>query len=351
MAGIAGIASENEIGKVTNMLNKIRYRGKSEILVWEDSGTTLGIIWNEHEFRYLEKYIKDNCAGYFFSMENYVCAKPVEGSFIFRRDPLGLAPLYFGTDNSGLLCFASEVKALNYLTGKINELPPGYWFDGSSLQPSFRLKDCSVNDMGVEKTALKVRENLINAVEACLTGTDNVGAWLSGGLDSSAICAILSRHIRRLKTFSAGVKNAPDLEYAREMARYIKSEHHEVVVSEDELIDILPEVIYHLESFDALLVRSSITNYIAAKRASDYVGEIFSGEGSDELFAGYSYLKSIPAEKLESELLNITHKLHNTALQRVDRCASAHETIAHVPFINPDFVKFAFTVPKEYKIR
>ncbi|MGQ9621059.1 MAG: asparagine synthase-related protein [Bacteroidales bacterium] len=350
MAGIAGIASENQVEKVTKMLEKMCHRGKSGISVWENYGTTLGIIWNEQEFRYVEKYIKEKSAGYYFGPENYIVARPEEGTFILRRDLLGLAPLYYGADNTGKLCFASEVKALNHLTEKINELPPGYWFDGSTLQPSFTFKAVRSNDIGAVRTAEKVRKELVKAVEECRFSSDNVGSWLSGGLDSSVISAIVSKYTGMLKTFSVGVKNAPDLEYAREMARFIESEHHEIVVSEEDLIKIVPEVIYHLESFDKLLVRSSLTNYLAAKRASDYVGEIFSGEGGDELFAGYLYLKSIPAEKLQNELLSITSKLHNTALQRVNRCASAHGTIAHVPFVNPDFVRFAFTIPVKYKI-
>jgi len=146
------------------------------------------------------------------------------------------------------------------------------------------------------------------------------------------------------------LKGAPDLEFAAEVARFIKSDHHEVIVTAEDLYSSLPEVIYHLESFDALQVRSSIINYFVAKRAADYVSDVFSGEGGDELFAGYEYLKVIPQELLSDELINITKNLHNTALQRVDRSASAHGITAHTVFTNPEVVKFAFTIPVELKI-
>jgi asparagine synthase (glutamine-hydrolysing) len=117
------------------------------------------------------------------------------------------------------------------------------------------------------------------------------------------------------------------------------------------LLDALPTVIDHLESFDALLVRSSLTNYLVAKLAAEYVPTVFSGEGGDEFFAGYEYLKSLPAEVLPDELIDIANRLHNTALQRVDRSASAHGTVAHIGFTHPRVVDFALRIPSEFKLR
>jgi asparagine synthase (glutamine-hydrolysing) len=118
----------------------------------------------------------------------------------------------------------------------------------------------------------------------------------------------------------------------------------------EELLAVLPQVIYHLESFDALLVRSSLTNYIVAREAAKYVPAVLSGEGGDELFAGYAYLKSLNNGLLSKELIDITSRLHNTALQRVDRSASAHSTIAHVGFLNPKVVEYALRIPAKYKL-
>ena len=137
---------------------------------------------------------------------------------------------------------------------------------------------------------------------------------------------------------------------ARLNSYHIGSEHHEVIVTLDDMLAALPDAIYHLESFDALLIRSSVNNYLVAEKASEYVGAVFSGEGGDELFAGYEYLKDMDTEELPDELIDITHRLQNTALQRVDRCSSAHGTMAHVGFLDPDVVEYALRIPVDLKL-
>lgn len=177
-----------------------------------------------------------------------------------------------------------------------------------------------------------------------------VGSWLSGGLDSSVMATLASQHTQSFHTFAAGMPGSPDLKYARMLADHIKAEHHEVVVKIDDLLNALPDVIYHLESFDGWLVRSSIMNFLVSRLAAQYVTSIFSGEGGDELFGGYHYLKSLKPSNLADELIDITSRLHNTALQRVDRCASAFGTDAYVDFLEPDVVDFALRIPTRYKV-
>jgi asparagine synthase (glutamine-hydrolysing) len=165
------------------------------------------------------------------------------------------------------------------------------------------------------------------------------------------LAALVRPYVDRLPTFAAGLAGAPDLEYARCVADFIQSDHHEIITGLEEMLTVLPTVIYHLESFDALLVRSSIVNYLAAKAAADYVPAVFSGEGGDELLAGYAYLKQLDPTVLADELLDITRRLHNTALQRVDRRVAAHGTVAHVGFLAPAVVDYALRIPVELKLR
>jgi asparagine synthase (glutamine-hydrolysing) len=170
-------------------------------------------------------------------------------------------------------------------------------------------------------------------------------------LDSSAMAALARPHLDTLHTFAGGLDGAPDLEYAHQVAEYLHTDHHEVIVSIPGLHKALPDVIYHLESFDALLVRSTLINYLVAEAASHFVGSAFSGEGGDELFGGYQYLQDLPVEKLPAELVDITDRLHNTALQRVDRSAGAHGLLIYIPLLDLDVVEFALRLPPEMKIK
>jgi len=355
MSGIAGIAGAGRQRDVQRMLNRIAHRGGGGQAVFEIDGVTLGVVRTRAQAARPAKtsapvhdYVGDG---------HYAEARVIDRRLHLARDPLGVSPLYYGRADDGALCFASEVKAMLEITRGIRELPPGHRFDGETADA--HAPPAGGQALVQEQPPLDdpplvmvkaLRGRLETAVRKCICEAA-AGAWLSGGLDSSTMAALARPHVSKLCTFAAGMRGAPDLEYARQVARHLQSEHREVVVTLDQMLAVLPKVIYHLESFDALLVRSSITNYLVAKLAAEYVPEVFSGEGGDELFAGYEYLKSLPQEQLPAELVDITSRLHNTALQRVDRSASAHGLVAHVAFLDPEVVDYALRIPAELKIR
>jgi asparagine synthase (glutamine-hydrolysing) len=349
MTGIAGTAQNGMTATVERMLDKIVHRGPSKRDVAEFDGGTLGIVRMESSGGLADPR-HDQAVADFDGAGHFAEAKLVGSRVLLRRDPLGAAPLYYGFTNDGVLCFASEVKALLEVTRDVHELPSGHSFDGENMQPYFQLGVKPELDAPPERIGIDLLQRLTASVRELSRQEERVGSWLSGGLDSSSIAALAGGGVNKLHTFAAGLEGAPDLEYARKVADFIGSNHHEVVLSFDEMLEVLPMVIYHLESFDALLVRSSITNYLVARLASQYGSTVFSGEGGDELFAGYEYLKSIERGLLPDELVDITGRLHNTAFQRVDRCASAHGTIAHLPFAVPEVVDYALRIPAELKL-
>ena len=142
-----------------------------------------------------------------------------------------------------------------------------------------------------------------------------LGAFLSGGLDSSIIAAIVRKHMGILHTFAVGIEGSRDLEAARIVARHIESIHHEYVYTAEEVLEKLPEIVYHLESFDQDLVRSAIPCYFCSRLAAEHVKVILTGEGADELFAGYRYYRGISdPDALHIELRRSVTALHNVNL-------------------------------------
>lgn len=349
MAAIAGILSRGRSAQVGKMLERMKYRAPAGQAVREVKGATLGVAWTEMQRTAADDLRQAGVASDYVDHGHFAQVSATDQGLILRRDPLGAAPLYYGKTSGGQLCFASEVKALTGLASKIVELPPGSQFDGNNLTYYYRLEKQEPLDVSVEVAAQELHDRLEKAVVNCI-GDGRVGSWLSGGLDSSAVAALARPRLRSLYTFVAGLEGAPDLKYARLVAEYLRTRHIEVKVTLEDLMAVLPEVIYHLESFDALLVRSSITHYLAARQAADYVPALFSGEGGDEFFAGYEYFKKLPPTRIADELVDSAARLHNTALQRVDRCASAFGAVAHLSFLDPDVVDYALRIPPEYKL-
>lgn len=350
MSGIVGCTQPDSRAHVETMLNCIAHRGPAGSTICETPRATLGVVWT-HAQASAKQVLRNEQTAMDSAGPGRLALVAADSTGIrLARDLVGVAPLYFAKSTTGTLYFASEVKALLPFAREVRILPPGHAYDGKQVRRYLSAAPGPLLAGSPGPIARELKIRLSAAVRHCLLG-DEMASWLSGGLDSSIIAALARSGVRHLHTFATGLPGAPDLEFARVVARFIQSDHHEIVVGLDEMLAVLPDVIYHLESFDALLVRSSIVNYLTAREAADYASSTLSGEGADELFAGYAYLKDLDPDLLTDELRDITARLHNTALQRVDRCSAAHGIIAHVPFLAPDVVDYAFRIPVEYKLR
>jgi asparagine synthase (glutamine-hydrolysing) len=351
VGAIAGIAQPQMDSSVNKMLDKMAYRGQAGRKVFDVKGATLGAIWTEMQAEHMNELEEQSLVIDYVAEGHMAQAQVKKGNLELMRDELGAAPLYYGHMKDGTVCFASEVKGLLEVSRDVNLLAPGHRYINGKLERYYHLKTQPQLEEKAEVIADELRSRLEDTLSDFAKENDVLGSWLSGGLDSSTMAALAHPNVEKLHTFAAGFEGAPDIKYACQVADYIGSDHHEVIVTFDDLLTILPDVIYHLESFDALLVRSSITNYLVAQEAANYVPAVFSGEGADELFAGYTYLKSVDKKMLTKELIDITQRLHNTALQRVDRSASAHGTIAHLAFLDPNIVDYALRIPPRYKLQ
>lgn len=280
-----------------------------------------------------------------------------DDSIFLARDPIGIKPLYYGVRDEGgpreAFYFASELKALTDKGVTVEEFPPGtYYHSDTGFVPFYRVPERSPRKMPLDYWLKTVRAKLEEAVVKRLMSDVPLGAFLSGGLDSSLIAAIARRHMGELHTFAVGVEGSSDIEAARVAARYLDTTHHEYIYTAEEVTEKLPEIIYHLESFDQYLVRSAIPCYFCSRLASDYVKVILTGEGADELFAGYKYYKGFHnSEALHRELRRSVVSLHHSNLQRVDRLTMAHSIEGRVPFLDVEMIDLAQEIPPELKLR
>ena len=274
-----------------------------------------------------------------------------DGDLILARDPLGIKPLYYA-ESKGVLFFASEIKAIIPFCLDIKEFPSGHCFHSKSgFRRFFNIRTETNNNCSDEYLNTSLYNQFDKSVRKRLMSDVPLGVFLSGGLDSSLVSAFARKYIDRLHSFSVGVKDSLDREFAFDVANFVGTIHHEYILDVNEMIRAIPDIIFYLESFDAALVRSAIPNYFLCKMTKEYVKVVLSGEGADELFAGYSYLEELEnGEKLDAELLYITNSLHNTNLQRVDRMTMAHGIEGRVPFLDEKMVQFAFSIPVRYKM-
>jgi asparagine synthase (glutamine-hydrolysing) len=232
-------------------------------------------------------------------LEGVFAVAVIDGDDLFlARDPLGVRPLYYGQEN-GTFYFASEIKALQAATRDVHVFPPGHWYrSGQGFQPYYDLRQavpehgCATDaEWNLGRLERKVRQKLATAVARRLEPGVPTGVFLSGGLDSSVVAAVVKDQMEEVATFCVGMAGSEDLAFARQVAQHLGTQHHERKLQPAELLAVLPEVIYHLESFDAPLVRSAVGHYLAAREAQGQVRLMFTGEGADELFAGYKHLQ------------------------------------------------------------
>ena len=276
-------------------------------------------------------------------------------TLIAARDPIGIRPLYYGTLEDGGMAFASEPKNLVGLCKTILPFPPGHYWEGGrfiryadpAYVDSFTMKD-------EEEVCQKLRRLLVQGVEKRLDADAPIGFLLSGGLDSSLVCAIAQRRLSRpIRTFAIGMdKDAIDLKYARKAAEYIGSEHTEVIISEADVTAALPAVVELLATWDITTIRASIGLYLVCKWIHEHtdIRVLLTGEISDELF-GYKYTDYAPnAAAFQREAEKRIRELHVYDVLRADRCISVNSLEARVPFGDLKFVRYAMSIDPELKM-
>jgi asparagine synthase (glutamine-hydrolysing) len=398
MCGIAGIWGRLDEDLVRKMMKRLVHRGPDAEGLFADTAGTLGhqrlsimdpaggdqpiysadgrraIIANGEVYNFPRLREEQIRGGHNFRTRNDSesalhayedvgtgSAEKLDGMFSFAiadgedvflvRDPIGIKPLYVGS-NDGKLVFSSELKSIAGCAEDVHEFPPGTWYHSRhGFHRYYEVPDHAPVERSVEEHCKLVRDTLERAVVKRLMSDVPLGSFLSGGLDSSLIAAIARQHVDELHTFSVGIEGSRDLEAARLVSKHIDSVHHEYLITMDEVIEELPKIVHSLESYDQDLVRSAIPCHFTSRLAAEHVKVILTGEGADELFAGYTYYKGMPVgPELHEELRRSVCTLHNINLQRVDRLTMAHSLEGRVPFLDVEMIEMAQTIPPELKL-
>ena len=294
---------------------------------------------------------------------------PKTKEVFIARDHICIVPLYIGWDEDGVMYVSSEMKALEPYCKKLQEFPPGHYYLGSCLDSKKEFikwyQPVWAATIPTTPVSLPIlRQELETAVKKQLMCDVPYGVLISGGLDSSLIAAIAAKFSRRrvesgdkeeawwprLHSFSIGLEGSPDIKFARQVAEYIGSVHHELKFTVQEGIDALRDVIYHIETYDVTSIRASTPMYLMARKIKSLgIKMVLSGEGADEVFGGYLYFHMAPdAKEFHEETVRKLQKLSKYDCLRANKSMAAWGVEARVPFLDKEFLDYAMSFdPKD----
>ena len=289
--------------------------------------------------------------------------------YLIARDPIGVIPLYIGKDAEGHICVASELKALEGICTEYEPFLPGHFLSSRTghierwyTRDWFKYDAVKDNKADIKE----LHDALEAAVKRQLMCDVPYGVLLSGGLDSSVISAIAKKNAARrvetddqqeawwprLHSFAVGLKGAPDLAKAREVADHIGTVHHEINYTVQEGLDAIRDVIYFIETYDVTTVRASTPMYLLARVIRSMgIKMVLSGEGADEVFGGYLYFHKAPdAEAFHEETVRKLSKLHLYDCLRANKSLAAWGVEGRVPFLDKEFLDVAMRLNPKAKM-
>lgn len=289
--------------------------------------------------------------------------------YLIARDHMGIIPLYMGWDVYGNFFVASELKSLEGTCNRIEEFLPGNFLysKNGGIQKWYKREWTEYESVKKNTSNIQdLRNSLEQAVHRQLMSDVPYGVLLSGGLDSSIISAIAKKYSARriesddaqeawwpqLYSFAIGLKGSPDLAASNLVAQHIGSIHHEVLFTQQEGLDALRDVIFHLETYDVTTVRASTPMYLLARVIKSMgIKMVLSGEGADEIFGGYLYFHKAPnAKAFHEETVRKLSKLHLYDCLRANKSLAAWGVEGRVPFLDKEFLDEAMRLNPEDKM-
>ena len=270
---------------------------------------------------------------------------------IIGRDMIGVRPLYSSIDFNAI---CSEIKGIKNYPEKIIEFPPGLiWNNGIGYNFKW-IYDVISKDLSEKNFLENIRNSVIDSIKIRLHSDRPIAFLLSGGVDSSIVCALATRILnKQIHTFCIGFKDeGTDFEYARMVAEKINSIHTEIYITHEEAIDVIPKVIECIESWDTTTIRASVGQYLACKYISEKTDfkVILVGEGPDEICSSYLFNWKCPSSvELHETAKEYVQNIHCYDIKRVDRCIAKHGLEARVPLLDPLFIEKYWEIPSEFR--
>lgn len=388
----SGIHSDDRAILAHERLAIVDVMSGSQPLVDQERGSVLAVngeIYNhkdlrrglrrEHPFQtesdcevilYLYDELGTDCLGLLNGIFAFVLWDPRHDTWLIARDHIGIVPLYIGWDPEGNFFVASEMKALTDHCKTVEEFPPGHYLRPTDAKPVPYYRPAWAEDGRIPATPLdlgRLREAFEQAVKRQLMCDVPYGVLISGGVDSSLVAAVAAKFREHrietgdrdrawwptLHSFSVGIKGvSPDLLAARKVADFIGSTHHEIHFTVQEALDAIPDVIYHLETFDVTTIRAGTPMYLMARKIRAMgIKMILSGEGADEVFGGYLYFHKAPnAVEFHEELVRKLKMLHKFDCLRANKAMAAWGVEARVPFLDREFLEVAMDLDPVHKM-
>jgi asparagine synthase (glutamine-hydrolysing) len=317
-------------------------------------------------------------------------AKQIKGEFSFvmsvfknnilrcvicGRDQIGIRPLYYGMHSSvnnpdhTTLLVSSEIKSCNFFIGEMHEFEPGtiqrFFVENDDIVfiDMFRFSWCYnvvalpllKNEVDYNTHLNSINSTLTECISRRLTADVPIGFLLSGGVDSSLVCAISSKIMKdlpykgnKIRTFCCGMEGGTDFDYARKVAEYIGSDHTEVVFTLEEALASINSVIYTTETWDTTTIRASVGQYLISSyiRQSTDIKVLLVGEGPDEVCSSYLFNWYAPSpEELHYAAIDYVSNIHKYDVRRVDRCSAMWGLEARVPYLDPEFIETYWNIP------
>lgn len=364
-------------------INDLSEAGNQPLNHPNDVGLTLicnGEIYNYKELIQQNNFSLSSCSDCEVILHMYKkygiehTVKNLDGVFAFvlidnhtnkifmARDPLGVRAMYMGFDrdtegNIMASVVSSELKSVKGLANDIEQFKPGCYYElNEGVYHRYYFYTYSISEATDEVEILQnIRTKLEKAVKKRLLSDRPIGCLLSGGLDSSLITALVAGHYPRghLKTFSVGMEGSVDLKYAKMVADHLGTDHHEVIFTEQQMLDGIRDVIKQIETYDTTTIRASTPMFLLSKYIKENTNAtvIFSGEGSDEASGSYMYFKNAPnEEEFQDECIRLMKDLCYYDNLRCDKSTAGAGLEVRVPFLDKEFLNYYMSIQPKMKM-